>query len=151
MVDPRGAAAARGRRAERAVLDALVEGVREGRSGVLVLRGEAGIGKTALLEHAIASASDLGMLRALGVESEMELAYAALHHVLVPLLAGFERLPTPQRDALGVAACAWKEKSIAVATPGLRPTRSRATSRERIVRSGRPRSLQPTSVIPRPV
>ena len=61
------------------------------------------MGKTALVQHAIASASDLGVLRAVGVESEMELAYAALHHLLVPLLAGLERLPAPQRDALGVA------------------------------------------------
>ena len=67
----------RGRRDECAVLDGLLEGVRAGRSGVLVVRGEAGVGKTALLEYAIASASDLRVLRAGGVESEMELAFAA--------------------------------------------------------------------------
>ena len=94
-----------GRRAERAVLDGLLDGAREGRSGVLVVRGEAGIGKTALLEYAIASASDLRVLRAAGVESEMELAYASLHQLLVPMLDGLERLLRPQRDALAVAAC----------------------------------------------
>jgi DNA-binding CsgD family transcriptional regulator len=69
----------------------------------LVVRGEAGIGKTALLEYAIASASDLTLLRAVGVESEMELAYAALHQLVVPILDGLERLLGPQRDALAVA------------------------------------------------
>jgi DNA-binding CsgD family transcriptional regulator len=92
-----------GRRAERAVLDGLLEGARERRSGVLVVRGEAGIGKTALLEYAIASASDLRVLRAMGVESEMELAYASLHQLLVPMLDGLERLPRSQGDALAVA------------------------------------------------
>ena len=93
----------RGRRAERAILDGLVEAAREGRSGVLVVRGEAGIGKTALLEYVIESASDLKVLRAVGVESEMELPYAALHQLFVPLLHQLERLPGPQRDALAVA------------------------------------------------
>jgi DNA-binding CsgD family transcriptional regulator len=92
-----------GRRAERGVLDGLLEGAREGRSGVLVVRGEAGIGKTALLEYAVASASDLRVLRAVGVESEMELAYASLHQLLVPMLDGLGRLLGPQRDALAVA------------------------------------------------
>jgi hypothetical protein len=71
----------RGRRDERAVLDGLAHDARAGRSGVLVLRGEAGIGKTARLEHAIESASDFRLLRAVGVESEMELAFAALHQL----------------------------------------------------------------------
>src|ERR1700751_4560195 len=92
-----------GRRAECLVLDALPEGAREGRSGGLVVRGEAGVGKTALLEYAIASASDLRVLRAVGVESEMELPYAALHQLLVPMLDGLERLLGRQRDALAVA------------------------------------------------
>ena len=78
----------------------LLDGARNGRSGVLVLRGEAGVGKTALLEHAIASASGLLVLRAVGVESEMELAYAALHHLCAPLLGRVDRVPAPQRDAL---------------------------------------------------
>jgi hypothetical protein len=71
----------RGRGDERAALDGLLDDARAGRSGVLLLRGEAGIGKTALLEHAIASASDVRLLRAVGVESELELAFAALHQV----------------------------------------------------------------------
>src|SRR6478672_4611007 len=100
---PPGRVGLSGRRAERAELDGLLEGAREGRSGVLVVRGEAGIGKTALLEYAIASASDLRVLRAVGVESEMELAYASLHQLLVPMLDGLERLVRSQRDALAVA------------------------------------------------
>jgi hypothetical protein len=90
------------RRDECAVLDGLLEGARAGRSGVLVLRGEAGIGKTALLDHAIESASELMVLRTVGVESEMELAFAALHRLCGPLLDGLERIPPPQRDALAV-------------------------------------------------
>ena len=90
----------RGRVDERAVLDRLLEEARAGQSGVLVLRGEAGVGKTALLEHAIESASDLIVLRAVGVEAEMELAYAALHQLSAPLLDRVDRIPAPQRDAL---------------------------------------------------
>src|SRR3954447_9785075 len=86
----------RGRQAECAVLGALLEGARAGRSGALVVRGEAGIGKTALLEYAIESASDLQVARAVGVESETELAFAALHHVCVPVLDRLELLPGPQ-------------------------------------------------------
>jgi hypothetical protein len=66
----------------------------------LVLRGEAGIGKTALLEHLIESASDLTVLRSVGMESEMELAYASLHQVCAPLLGRLETLRQPQRQAL---------------------------------------------------
>src|SRR5437588_11556291 len=89
-----------GRGSEREVLDQLIDGARVGRSGVVVVRGEAGIGKTALLEYAIASASDLRVLRAVGVESEMELAFAALHQLCAPAVDRLERLPVPQRDAL---------------------------------------------------
>jgi DNA-binding CsgD family transcriptional regulator len=92
----------RGRRDERAVLDGLFGEARAGQSGVLVLRGEAGIGKTALLEHAIEPASDFALLRAVGVESEMELPFAALHQLCAPLVDFFNRLPAPQRDALEV-------------------------------------------------
>src|SRR5215472_10599656 len=92
----------RGRRDECAVLDALLAGVRDGRSGVLVLRGEAGIGKTALLKYLIESASDLTVARAVGVESEMELAYASLHQLCGPMLDRLERLPAPQREALEI-------------------------------------------------
>jgi DNA-binding CsgD family transcriptional regulator len=90
----------RGRDDARAVLDRLLEEARAGQSGVLVLRGEAGVGKTALLEYATASASDLMVVRAVGVESEMELAYAALHQLCAPLLDCLDRIPAPQRDAL---------------------------------------------------
>jgi DNA-binding CsgD family transcriptional regulator len=92
----------RGRRDERAVLDGLLDDTRAGRSGVLVLRGEAGIGKTALLEHAIESASDVRMLRAVGVESEMELPFAALHQLCAPVHNFIDRIPAPQREALEI-------------------------------------------------
>ena len=90
----------RGRRDECAVLDGLLDAARAGQSGALVLEGEAGVGKTALLEHAIESASDLWVLRVVGVQSEAELAFAALHRLCAPLLDRLERLPAPQRDAL---------------------------------------------------
>src|SRR5262245_103617 len=92
-----------GRRHERSVLDRLLEGARTGRSGVLVVRGEAGVGKTALLEYAIESAPDLRVTRAAGVESEMELAFAALHQLCAPMLNRLGPLPRPQRAALEVA------------------------------------------------
>jgi DNA-binding CsgD family transcriptional regulator len=91
-----------GRRNERAVLDGLLEGVRAGRSGALVLRGESGVGKTALLGYAGEPAAGLRIVRAAGVESEMELAFAALHQLCGPILDGLELLPAPQRDALAV-------------------------------------------------
>src|SRR5258707_4511868 len=91
-----------GRRDECAVLDGLLDGARAGRSGALVVRGDAGVGKTALLEYVIASAADLKVVRAVGVESERELAFAALHQVCVPNLDRLERLAGPQRDALRV-------------------------------------------------
>ena len=91
-----------GRRDECVMLDALVEGVRGGECRSLVLRGEAGIGKTALLEYLVESASDLTVARASGVESEMELAYAGLQLLCAPLLDRLARLPAPQRDALEI-------------------------------------------------
>ena len=93
----------RGRRRECAVLGGLLEGVRNGRSAVLVLRGEAGIGKTALLDYAAASAAGLRVLRATGVEPEMELAFAGLHQLCGPMLSRLGRLPDPQRAALETA------------------------------------------------
>ena len=90
----------RGRQDECAVLDGLLGDARAGRSGVLVVRGDAGVGKTALLEYAIESASDLGIARAVGVESEMELPFAALHQLCAPILDRLDRLPALQRDAL---------------------------------------------------
>src|ERR671917_1632931 len=92
-----------GRRSECGMLDRVLEDVRAGRSGALVIRGEPGVGKTALLEYAIDSAADLRVARAVGVESEMELCYAALHQLCLPMLDRLERLPAPQRDALGTA------------------------------------------------
>jgi hypothetical protein len=91
-----------GREKECTLLDELVSSVRRRESRSLVLRGEAGIGKTALLEHLIESASDLAVARATGVESEMELAYASLHQLCAPLLDRLGRLPAPQRDALRI-------------------------------------------------
>jgi DNA-binding CsgD family transcriptional regulator len=91
-----------GRASECAVLDELVASVRGGASRSLVLRGAAGIGKTALLEHLVESASDLSVVRAAGVESEMELAYASLQQVCGALLDRLEALPVPQRQALEI-------------------------------------------------
>ncbi|HEX4690356.1 MAG TPA: AAA family ATPase, partial [Solirubrobacteraceae bacterium] len=84
------------------MLDGLLDEARASRSGVLVLLGEAGIGKTALLEHAVESAPDFTLLRAGGVESEMELAFAALHQLCAPVDDFVDRLPAPQRDALEI-------------------------------------------------
>ncbi|MBV9414387.1 MAG: DUF2791 family P-loop domain-containing protein, partial [Solirubrobacterales bacterium] len=89
-----------GRRRERRLLDRLLEAVREGESETLVIVGEPGVGKTALLEYLVESASDLTVVRAVGVESEMELAHGSLHQLCAPLLDRLERLPPPQRGAL---------------------------------------------------
>ena len=97
-----GAMSLLGRADECALLDDLIDDIRRGESRSLVLRGEAGIGKTALLEHLVESASDLTVARAVGVESEMELAFASLHQLCAPLLDRLERLPGPQRDALRI-------------------------------------------------
>ena len=93
----------RGRAEECGLLDGLVADVRRGEGRSLVVRGEAGIGKTALLRYLIESASDMTVVRAVGVESDMELAYASLHQLCVPLLGRVEALPPPQREALRVA------------------------------------------------
>jgi DNA-binding CsgD family transcriptional regulator len=85
------------------VLDRLVEAVRAGDSQALVVSGEPGVGKTALLEYLVERASGCHVVRATGVESEMELAYAGVHQLLAPMLDRVERLPAPQRDALRVA------------------------------------------------
>ena len=87
---------------ERAALGQLLEAARGGRSGALVVHGEAGVGKTALVEDAIASAAGMRMARVAGIESEMELAYAALQQLCAPMLDDLDRLPDPQRAALGV-------------------------------------------------
>jgi DNA-binding CsgD family transcriptional regulator len=93
----------RGRQDECDVLDRLLKEVRTGQSQVLVVRGEPGIGKSALLEYFIQSASGFRVSRAAGVEYEMELAYAGLHQLCAPILDLRERLPDPQRDALETA------------------------------------------------
>jgi DNA-binding CsgD family transcriptional regulator len=93
----------RDRRREREALDRLLEAARAGRSGALVVRGQPGIGKTALLGYTVESASDFRMARATGVESEMELAFAALHQLCSPMLDRLDRLATPQRNALAAA------------------------------------------------
>src|SRR4051812_23912377 len=91
------------RHSERAALERLLDGVRGGQSRVLVVSGEPGVGKTALVESVIGSASGFGVMRAVGVESEMELAFAALQQLCAPMLDRLDRLPAPQQDALGVA------------------------------------------------
>src|SRR5580693_2798689 len=88
---------------ERAALGGLLEAARAGRSGVLVVRGEPGVGKTALLDWAVGSAAGLRVARVAGVESEMELAFAALQQLCAPMLDRLAGLPDPQREALGVA------------------------------------------------
>jgi AAA ATPase domain len=88
---------------EREVLDRLVVETRAGQSRVLVLRGEAGIGKTALLGYLSAVAEGCQIARIAGVESEMELAYAGLHALCAPMLGRLGQLPIPQRDALNKA------------------------------------------------
>ena len=88
---------------EREVLDRLVAETRAGQSRVLVLRGEAGIGKTALLGYLSAVAEGCRIARVAGVESEMELAFAGLHALCAPMLGRLGHLPVPQRDALNTA------------------------------------------------
>jgi DNA-binding CsgD family transcriptional regulator len=90
----------RGREMECAALDRMIAAGRGGRSGVLVVRGDAGVGKTALLDHAVVSAVEFRLLYVAGVESEMELAFAALHQLCAPLLDRVRELPPPQRSAL---------------------------------------------------
>ncbi len=85
------------------MLSGLLAQARDGHSAALVVRGEAGVGKTALLDYLVQSAADLQVLRLVGVESEMELAFAALHQLCGPVLDRRRDLPSPQRDALGTA------------------------------------------------
>ena len=92
-----------GRKREREVLDRLLDGVRGGRGGVLVAQGEAGVGKTALLQYAVEAAHEFRIARAGGVDAEMELPFATVQQLCSPFLELMERLPQPQHDALGVA------------------------------------------------
>src|SRR5689334_5829897 len=93
----------RGRRSECEVLDRLLTNVRAGQSQVLVIRGEAGVGKSALLDHLVQNASGFRVARAAGVEYEMEIAHAGLHQLCAPMLGLREGLPGPQRAALETA------------------------------------------------
>ena len=95
--------ALRGREAERSRLDDLIDDLQSGRSAALVLRGEAGIGKTALFDYVTERGDGSRLVSALGVEAEMELPFAALHQLCTPLLDGLDRLPAPQRDAAQTA------------------------------------------------
>ena len=92
-----------GRRTERARLDHILAAAREGTSAAVVVLGEPGVGKSALLDYVMGNAAGCRVVRAAGVESEMELPFAALHMLCMPFLEGLERLPAPQRDALGSA------------------------------------------------
>ena len=92
-----------GRTSERDVLDGLLARVRGGESEVLVIRGEAGIGKTALLRYAARQASGFRVAQVTGVEAEMELPFAGIHQLCAPMLDRLDALPPPQRDALSVA------------------------------------------------
>ncbi|TML97245.1 MAG: LuxR family transcriptional regulator [Actinobacteria bacterium] len=89
-----------GRRSECETLDRLLRNARSGQSQVLVLRGEAGIGKSALLEHVVERASGWRIVRATGVQAEMELPFAGLHQLCAAMLDGLGELAPPQRDAL---------------------------------------------------
>ncbi len=92
-----------GRKRECEVLDRLLNGVRTGDGGVLVMHGEAGVGKTALLEYAVEAAGEFRIARTIGVEAEMELPFAAAQQLCAPFLELMDRLPQPQHDALDVA------------------------------------------------
>jgi hypothetical protein len=92
-----------GRRSECAALDGLLDRVRGGPSAVLVLRGEAGIGKTALLGYLTEQAAGFSVARCMGVDSEMELAFTGLHDLCAPMLSYLAALDEPQRGALSVA------------------------------------------------
>src|SRR6201981_2104110 len=100
----RGSAAGlTGRLSERRVLDRFVAGVRAGEGRALVVRGEPGVGKTALLDYLAGRAAGCLVVRAAGVQSEMELAFAGLHQLCAPMLDHTESLPDPQREALRTA------------------------------------------------
>src|ERR1700736_109628 len=93
----------RGRSREQEQLGRLLTDIRSGRSGVMVVRGEAGIGKTALLEQLVEQAAGCTVARATGVQAEMELPFAGLQQLFGSMLGPLGRLPGPQRDAVEVA------------------------------------------------
>src|SRR5690349_20799494 len=92
-----------GRRRERGALDEMLQQPRDGTSAVLVMRGDPGVGKTRLLEYVAEHASDFRVIRAAGVESEMELPYSGLHQLCASLLGHVGQLPVPMREGLMVA------------------------------------------------
>jgi DNA-binding CsgD family transcriptional regulator len=100
---PNGGRGLLGRRVECGVLDGVIAAVREGQSRVLVVLGEAGVGKTVLLNYLAGRASSARVVRAVGVETEMELAFAGLHQLCAPMLDRLGRLPGPQREGLEIA------------------------------------------------
>src|SRR6476620_11216049 len=89
-----------GRSAEQDVLDRLLETARGGQSAVLVIKGESGIGKTALIRYAARQATGFRVAQIAGVEAEMELPFAGLHRLCAPMLGRLDALPDPQRSAL---------------------------------------------------
>ena len=92
-----------GRAKECRLIERLLDDARGGQSRALIVHGEAGIGKTALMEHVVESATGFVVARATGVESEMELGFTGLHQICTPMLDQLERLPAPQRDAMTTA------------------------------------------------
>jgi hypothetical protein len=106
-----------GRQAEQRAIDNLLARAREGRSAAVVVRGEAGIGKTALLDYAAVAADGMLVLRAVGIETEAELAFAGLHLLLRPVLDRIEALPGPQatalRGALGLSEIGSRDRFLA--------------------------------------
>ncbi|HET8970378.1 MAG TPA: AAA family ATPase, partial [Candidatus Nanopelagicales bacterium] len=92
-----------GRHGERQTIAAVVAGARVGQSGVLVLTGEAGIGKSSLLTDAVEGCAGMNLLSAAGIRSERELSFGGLHQLLTPALRLLEKIPRPQADALSVA------------------------------------------------
>src|ERR1700674_4675695 len=92
-----------GREREIAVLERLLNTAREGHGAVLMVDGEPGVGKTALLQYASGAAHDFRVVRTAGIEGEVELDYAAVQQLCSPLREYSDRLPDPQRDALDVA------------------------------------------------
>ncbi|WP_055589376.1 helix-turn-helix transcriptional regulator [Streptacidiphilus griseoplanus] len=103
MLLPGGPAVFLGRRAECALFDRWQDAVRSGRGGALVVLGEPGIGKSALLDHMASTAAGFRVVRAAGVEAEAELPFGVLHQVCAPLMTALERLPEPQQNALAAA------------------------------------------------
>jgi AAA ATPase domain len=103
VAEQRRASLLLGRASEREALEQLLEEARGGQGRVLVLCGEPGVGKTALLEDAVQAASGFRVARASGVEAEMELPFAALQMLCAPMLDRLDHLPEPQRAAIGTA------------------------------------------------